>query len=94
MGGSASEWDFFISCTQADRGWAEWIAWQLEEDKYRVLIQAWDMIPGANWTHLMEKGIRDADRTIAVLSPGYTQSVYATAEWYVMLAFPEDPQRP
>ena len=34
-------WDFFVSYTQADRGWAEWIAWQLEEDGYRVLLQAW-----------------------------------------------------
>ena len=34
--------DFFVSYTQSDRAWAEWIAWLLEEDGYRVLIQAWD----------------------------------------------------
>jgi hypothetical protein len=27
----AVERDFFISYTGADRRWAEWIAWQLEE---------------------------------------------------------------
>jgi hypothetical protein len=28
-------WDFFISYTQADRAWAEWMAWVLEETGYR-----------------------------------------------------------
>jgi tetratricopeptide (TPR) repeat protein len=83
VSGSAAggEWDFFVSYAQADRGWAEWIAWQLEEDRYRVLIQAWDMVPGANWIHRMHEGVRRADRTIAVLSAAYLESVYATAEW-------------
>lgn len=75
------DWIFFVSYTQADRAWAEWIAWQLEEDGYRVLVQAWDMLPGSNWTHLMEQGVREATRTIAVLSAAYLESVFATAEW-------------
>jgi hypothetical protein len=33
-------WDFFVSYTQADRAWAEWVAWQLEEMGFRVLFQA------------------------------------------------------
>jgi tetratricopeptide (TPR) repeat protein len=74
-------WDFFVSYTQADQAWAEWIAWQLEEDRYRVLIQAWDMVPGASWIHRMHEGVRRADRTIAVVSAAYLESVYATAEW-------------
>ena len=31
-------WDFFVSYTQTDRAWAEWIAWVLEEDGHRVLV--------------------------------------------------------
>src|SRR5216684_301367 len=46
---SGGGWDFFVSYAQPDRAWAEWIAWQLEEGGYRVLIQAWDMVPGADW---------------------------------------------
>ena len=34
--------DFFISYNSADRGWAEWIAWQLEEAAYTTVLQAWD----------------------------------------------------
>jgi hypothetical protein len=37
--------------------WAEWIAWELEGDEYRVLIQAWDMVAGANWVNSMHKGV-------------------------------------
>ena len=39
--------DFFISYNKADRAWAEWIAWHLEETGgYSVAIQAWDFGPG------------------------------------------------
>jgi hypothetical protein len=47
--------DFFISYNSADRNWAEWIAWQLEEAAYSVVIQAWDFRPGGNF--VLEKGI-------------------------------------
>lgn len=83
-------WDFFISYTQADRAWAEWIAWVLEEDGYRVLIQAWDFVPGTNWIHRMQDGIRKADRMIAVLSSDYLDSVFGGVEWQTVWA--SDPQ--
>jgi hypothetical protein len=35
--------DFFISYTQADRDWAEWIGWVLEEAGYPV--RAWLVRP-------------------------------------------------
>jgi hypothetical protein len=75
-----SEWDFFVSYTQADRSWAEWIAWILEENGYRVLVQAWDFVAGTNWTQEMDKGIIGAARTIAVLS-NVLKSVYGKPEW-------------
>jgi hypothetical protein len=80
-GVSGGTWDFFVSYTQADRAWAEWIAWALEEEGYRVLIQAWDFAPGTNWAHMMQAGTRGAKRTIAVLSDAYSESVYGGAEW-------------
>jgi tetratricopeptide (TPR) repeat protein len=79
--GSRDKWDFFVSYTQADQAWAEWIAWILEEDGHRVLVQAWDFVPGSNWIQGMQAGTRDAARTIALLSPGYLESVYGSAEW-------------
>lgn len=83
-------WDFFISYTAADRGWAEWIAWQLEAAGYRVLIQAWDFVPGASWMAKMSDGVRGARYVLAVLSRSYLNSVYGRAEWEA--AFREAPR--
>ena len=82
-------WDFFVSYTQADRTWAEWIAWVLEEDGHKVLVQAWDFVPGSNWIQGMQAGAAKAARTIAVLSPAYLKSEYGTAEWQT--AWASDP---
>ncbi len=83
-------WDFFVSYTQADRRWAEWIAWVLEEHgRYRVLVQAWDFVPGSNWIRKMQDGARDATRTVAVLSGAYLASQYGSAEWHA--AWASDP---
>jgi hypothetical protein len=61
--------DFFVSYNRADRGWAEWIAWQLEDGGYSTTLQAWDFHPGSNFVLDMQRATREADRTIAVLSP-------------------------
>jgi hypothetical protein len=89
----ARDWDFFLSYTQADRAWAEWIAWALEEHGYRVLIQAWDFVPGSNWAAEMQAGTQGAARTIAVLSPAYLKSAYGGAEWQAAWASDPDGTR-
>lgn len=86
VGDGREGWDFFLSYTQADKVWAEWIAWVLEEDGYRVLIQAWDFVPGTNWILGIQSGIDKSTRTIAVLSPDYLTSVYGSAEWQAIWA--------
>ena len=83
---AAPGFDFFVSYTQADKAWAEWIAWVLEERGARVLVQAWDFVPGSNWINRMQDGVTGAARTIAVLSEAYLESVYGAAEWQVAWA--------
>jgi hypothetical protein len=78
--------DFFISYTQADKTWAEWIAWQLEDAGYRVVLQAWDFSAGSNFIIEMDKAARTADCTVAVLSTEYMGSKFAAAEWSAALA--------
>ncbi|MFF5077021.1 FxSxx-COOH system tetratricopeptide repeat protein [Actinoplanes sp. NPDC000266] len=78
---ASTEWDFFVSYTQADRSWAEWIAWELEENGSRVLVQAWDFVPGTSWVQGMQNGVTRARRMIAVLSEAYLSSVFGQAEW-------------
>jgi HEAT repeat protein len=81
--------DFFISYNKADRQWAEWIAWQLEEAGFTTVIQAWDFRPGSNFVLEMHQAAITAERTIAVLSPDYLQSLYTQPEWAA--AFAQDP---
>ena len=73
--------DFFISYTSADARWAEWIAWQLEEAGYSVILQAWDFRPGANFVAEMDRAISNVKRTLAVLSPQYLNALYTQPEW-------------
>ncbi len=79
----------FVSYTQADRAWAEWIAWQLEDAVYETILQAWHFQPGSNFVHQMHQAAQEADRTIAVLSPAYAKSGSGFAEWAT--AFALDP---
>src|SRR4030095_10033109 len=81
--------DFFISYNRADRTWAEWIAWQLEEADYKVIVQAWDIRPGGNFILEMHKAVRETERTIAVLSPEYLKAFYTQPEWAAALV--QDP---
>jgi tetratricopeptide (TPR) repeat protein len=81
--------DFFISYTQADRAWAEWIAWVLEEAGYEATIQTWDFRPGNNFASEMHKAAGEAERTLIVLSPDYLKSEFGQAEWNA--AFVQDP---
>ena len=80
---------FFISYTSADRVWAEWIAWTLEEAGLSVIIQAWDFSLGGNFVVEMQKAIVECERTIAVFSRNYFLSEFAEAEWTA--AFRLDP---
>lgn len=82
--------DFFISYTGVDSGWAEWIAYTLEDKGFTTIIQAWDFRPGSNFVLEMQKATTAAERTIMVLSPEYLKSVFAAPEWAA--AFAQDPE--
>jgi hypothetical protein len=82
--------DVFVSYTNADEAWAEWIAWVLEEAGIAAVFQKWDFRPGGNFVLDMQRAAAAAERTIAVLSPDYLQSAYAAPEWAA--AFARDPR--
>lgn len=82
--------DFFISYNGADKVWAEWIAWQLEEAGFSTILQAWDFRPGGNFVLKMQEASEKAKRTIAVLSPNYLRADFTQPEWTA--AFSRDPQ--
>src|ERR671928_986477 len=71
--------DFFVSFNQADRAWATWIAWVLEEKGYSVFFQDWDF--KGNFVLEMDRAHAQSRRTIAVLSPDYLASRFTAPEW-------------
>jgi len=81
--------DFFISYNSADKTWAEWTAWTLEEAGYTTVLQAWDFRPGSNFVLEMHQAATEAERTIAILSPAYLDADYTHPEWAA--AFVQDP---
>jgi len=81
--------NFFISYTRADRSWAAWIAWHLQEAGYTTVFQDWDFRPGSNFVLDMQSAAANAERTIAVLSPDYLTASFAQPEWAT--AFARDP---
>jgi TIR domain-containing protein len=76
----------FISYTQADLAWAEWIAWQLEESGLQTILQAWDFHAGSNFILEMDSAAKRAQRTIVVLSTSYVNAAYTHPEWASALA--------
>ncbi|MEA2715811.1 MAG: hypothetical protein QOI99_128, partial [Actinomycetota bacterium] len=86
---AAERTDFFVSYTGADRAWAEWVAWQLEDAGYTTVIQAWDFRPGSEFMVDMQQALLTTRRVIAVLSRAYLDAPYARQEWNAALA--DDP---
>ncbi|MGJ3252361.1 MAG: toll/interleukin-1 receptor domain-containing protein [Elainellaceae cyanobacterium] len=66
----------FISYTKADRAWAEWIAWTLEEAGYSVVIDIWDFRGGHDSVQKMHEASIECEKLIAVLSEDYLQATY------------------
>jgi tetratricopeptide (TPR) repeat protein len=81
---------FFISYNKADRDWAEWVAWTLEEEGYSVVIQAWDFRPGGNFVLEMHKAAAQTEKTVPILSEDYLKAEFTHPEWAA--AFARDPQ--
>jgi hypothetical protein len=79
--------DFFVSYNGTDRQWAEWIAWQLEDESFTTVLQAWDF--SGNWVLAMDRAMKETARTVVVLSPNYLKALYTQPEWAD--AFRRDP---
>jgi hypothetical protein len=77
--------DFFISFNEADRAWAGWIAWTLEEAGYTVVFQDWDFRPGGNFVLEMHRALQNTGRTIIVVSDAFLKSAFTAAEWAAVL---------
>ena len=58
--------DLFISHAGRDTGWAEWLAWQLQEAGYSVELDVWDWSPGEDFVARMQQALERAKQLRAV----------------------------
>ena len=72
--------DFFISHAGRDTGWAEWLAWQLQEAGYTVELDVWDWAPGEDFVARMAGALERADRLLAVCTEAYFASAFGGKE--------------
>ena len=64
-------WDFFVSGSESDRDWAEWVAFHLERAGHDVRVEVRDRAPGHNRVHRLDEAVRSSRRTLVLLSPAY-----------------------
>jgi tetratricopeptide (TPR) repeat protein len=69
--------DFFVSHADADAQWAEWIAAELENAGYGVIVKAWDFRPGENALARLDEALTVCRHAVCVLSPAYADSEVA-----------------
>ncbi|MFE3189359.1 pentapeptide repeat-containing protein [Nocardia sp. NPDC059240] len=77
----------FVSYSPADERWAIWLAWQLEhgEARYRAVLAAWDFDPATNYGEFVQRGVRESDLVVAVVTENYVSSRHANREWQAAL---------
>lgn len=78
-------WDYFVSYTQADKKWAEWVVWVLTQRGYTCFAQFANIPPGSDFIQEMNEGLRRSRQVLAILSPDYFDSRFGTAEFNAVL---------
>lgn len=81
--------NFFISYTGTDVEWAKWIAWELSRAGYTYRLQAEHFPPGTRFINEMRMWLENSDHVLAILSPAYFESPFASLEMQSAVA--EDP---
>ncbi|MFD7184971.1 FxSxx-COOH system tetratricopeptide repeat protein, partial [Streptomyces sp. NPDC059904] len=76
----------FVSYAGADRAWAEWVAWQLQDAGYEVELDLWHWGAGDNAVLRMSQAV-ERGRMVALFSRAYFEvSRFTTEEWTSRLA--------
>jgi tetratricopeptide (TPR) repeat protein len=78
---------YFISYAGADRPWAEWVAWHLEESGHSTVLDVWDWDTGDDFVQRMDEGLRRADAVVALFSTAYFErGRWTQEEWSAVVA--------
>ncbi|MFE1015549.1 toll/interleukin-1 receptor domain-containing protein [Streptomyces sp. NPDC058794] len=71
----------FISYTESDLAWAEWVAARIREAGHTVIMQHYDSPPGDNFVVWVNRQLETADLVMPLYSRQYFESQWCTIEW-------------
>lgn len=69
----------FISYASADRAWAEWVAWQLEDAGYAVELDLWHWSAGDDFVERLDQAL-GRGRIVALFSRAYFDTEQSTLD--------------
>jgi hypothetical protein len=77
----------FVSHAGPDVGWAQWVAWQLQDAGHEVELDVWHWGAGDNFVLRMSTAIEACDRMVAIWSRAYFDpDRFTTDEWSAIVA--------
>ncbi len=85
-----SQRDFFVSYSNADSKFADWINFTLREAGYSTLMQRTDMGPGKNYQLIIDGASKTCRRLLFVLSKHSLKSRFARQELAMFLVLDPD----
>ncbi|SNQ46217.1 putative WD-40 repeat protein [Frankia canadensis] len=76
-----------------DQGWAEWLAWVLEEVGLKIWLRNWDSVAGTQQTEQVQHVLSGARHVAAVVSPATLAAMSARPEWRAAMDTDPDGRR-
>ena len=77
--------NIFMSYSRRELGFVDDLVSKLEGEKYTVWLDYRALIPGSPWNVQIEKGLKDSDTVLLVVSKAALASKYVTSEWHHFL---------
>ncbi|MBK6791847.1 MAG: toll/interleukin-1 receptor domain-containing protein [Anaerolineales bacterium] len=71
----------FISYSRRELGFVDDLVGDLEEKKYDVWLDYRVLIPGSPWAEQIDKGLKEADTVLLVVSKASLASEFVALEW-------------
>ena len=73
--------DFLICFVSADRAWAEWVAWHLEQAGYSVTLAEWQAPSGAGFAADFQEAARQTRNALGILSAAFLGLLRSQSNW-------------
>ena len=73
--------NIFMSYSRRELGFVDDLVKKLEDEKYNVWLDYRALVPGSPWYVLIDKGLKEADTVLLVVSKAAIASEYVALEW-------------